>query len=88
MVHELFSMDIMVISLICNQQDCTRGLEQAGGMAREGRESFQTEFLRVSLCVYSGCLISYVLTKSNVGSLDVLGLGENANFTRPETSFE
>lgn len=91
MVHELFSVDIMVISLICNQQDCTRGLEQAGGMAGEGRESSQTEFLRVSLCyvrLQRGCLISYVLTKSNVGSLDALGLGENANFTRPETSFE
>jgi hypothetical protein len=41
MVHELFSVDIMVISLICNQQDCTRegsskrqeGLEDG---AREG----------------------------------------------------
>jgi len=50
MLHELFSMDIMVISLICNQQDCTRELKQAG---EYGRESFQTEFLRVSLCVYS-----------------------------------
>lgn len=56
MVHELFSVDIMVISLICNQQDCTRGLKQEGETAREGGESrgsFQTEFLRVSLCVYS-----------------------------------
>lgn len=58
MVHELFSVDIMVISLICNQQDCTRGLKQEGETARgaakgESRGSFQTEFLRVSLCVYS-----------------------------------
>lgn len=29
-VHELFSADIMVISLICNQQDCTRGPEREG----------------------------------------------------------
>lgn len=56
MVHELFSVDIMVISLICNQQDCTRGLKEPGGKRRAGdgggRVSFQTKFLRVSLCVY------------------------------------
>jgi len=63
MVHELFSVDIMVISLICNQQDCTReGSSKRQEGVEDGRErerererregNSQTGFLRVSLCVY------------------------------------